>query len=30
VGLGAVLGASYPQWKALIKGFANQVRNLDQ
>ncbi|WP_447767744.1 hypothetical protein [Sphingobacterium faecium] len=30
MGLGAVLGASYPQWKALIKGFANQVRNLDQ
>lgn len=28
VGLGAVLGASYPQWKALIKGFANQVKDL--
>lgn len=27
VGLGAVLGASYPQWKALIKGFAKQVKN---
>ncbi|AIM37255.1 hypothetical protein KO02_11550 [Sphingobacterium sp. ML3W] len=26
VGLGAVMGASYPQWKALIKGFANDVR----
>ncbi|UXD70884.1 hypothetical protein [Sphingobacterium faecium] len=26
VGLGAIIGASYPQWKALIKGFANQVK----
>ncbi|MDH5826818.1 hypothetical protein [Sphingobacterium faecium] len=30
VGVGAVLGASYPQWKALIKGFANQVKSLDK
>ena len=26
VGLGAIIGASYPQWKALIKGFANQIK----
>lgn len=30
VGVGAVLGASYPQWKALIKGFANQVKDFDK
>ncbi|MEN5231719.1 hypothetical protein [Sphingobacterium faecium] len=30
VGAGAAIGASYPQWKALIKGFANQVKDLDQ
>lgn len=27
VGLGAVLGLSYPQWKALIKGFADQIKD---
>ncbi|UIR57267.1 hypothetical protein LZQ00_05485 [Sphingobacterium sp. SRCM116780] len=29
VGLGAIMGVSFPQWKALIKGFANQVKDLD-
>ncbi|MDM1293277.1 hypothetical protein HX021_03095 [Sphingobacterium sp. N143] len=26
VGLGAKMGASYPQWKSLIKGLANSIR----